>query len=114
MAEGDRLERAFRAGWRSAYRRARNDDAPPAEVADKLVTALARTLRERGGIPGVAESDAPWSALAASFPQLGNVRAALVVREGMSYEDVEARLIRMYRAYVQEWERFPVSYRIAA
>ena len=114
MPDLDRFERAFGAGWRGAYRRARHDAAPTAEVADKLINALARTLRERGGIPGIAESDAPWPALAASFPHLASIRAALVVREGMSYEDVEARLIRMYRAYVQEWERFPVSYRIAA
>jgi len=52
MAEGDRFERAFGAGWRSAYRRAREGIAPPAEVADKLVTALAKMLRERGGVPG--------------------------------------------------------------
>ncbi len=59
-------------------------------------------------------SDAPWPALAASFPHLANVRAALVVHDGMNPEDVETRLIRVYRAYVQECERFPVSYRIAA
>ncbi len=55
MAEGDRFERAFGAGWRGAYRRARNDGVPPAEVSDKLITALARTLREQGGVPGFRE-----------------------------------------------------------
>ena len=55
MAEGDRFERAFRAVWRGAYQLARNDAAPPAEVGDKLVTALAKTLRERGGVPGFGE-----------------------------------------------------------
>lgn len=57
MAEGDRFERAFGAGWRSAYRRAREGVAPPAEVADKLVTALAKTLRERNGVPCFREMD---------------------------------------------------------
>ena len=57
MAEGDRFERAFGAGWRSAYRRAREGVAPPAEVADKLVTALAKTLRERSGVPGFREME---------------------------------------------------------
>ena len=55
MAEGDRFERAFGAGWRGAYRRARIEGASPAEVADKLITALARTLRERDGVPGFGE-----------------------------------------------------------
>ena len=59
-------------------------------------------------------ADAPWSALATSFPHFAKVRADLVVNDGMNPEDVVARLIRMYQAYVQEWERFPVSYRIAA
>ncbi|MDA1348630.1 MAG: hypothetical protein O3A47_07155, partial [Chloroflexi bacterium] len=72
MPEGNRFEKVFGAGWRGAYRRARNDDAPPAEVADKLVTTLARTLREQGGIPGFGEmqgviENAVWrSALQAS------------------------------------------------
>ena len=55
MAEGDRFERAFGAGWLGAYRLARNGAAPPAEVADKLVTALAKKLRDRGGVPGFGE-----------------------------------------------------------
>ena len=59
-------------------------------------------------------SDNPWPVLAASFPGLVLVRSALVVHEDMKPVDVEARLIRMYRAYVQEWERFPATYRIAA
>lgn len=58
MAEGDRFERAFGAGWRSAYRRAREGVTPPAEVADKLVTALAKTLRDRGGVPCFREMEA--------------------------------------------------------
>lgn len=57
MAEGDRFERTFGAAWRGAYRRARNDAAPPAEIADELVTALARTLRDRGGVPGFREME---------------------------------------------------------
>lgn len=57
MAEGDRLEKAFGAGWRSAYRLAREGVAPPAEVADKLVMALAKTLRERSGVPCFREME---------------------------------------------------------
>ena len=52
MAEGDRFVRKFPAGWRAAYLRTRIDGAPPAEVADKLMTALAKTLRKWGGVPG--------------------------------------------------------------
>ena len=55
MAEGDRFERAFRSGWLGAYRLARNGAAPTAEVADKVVTALTKTLREWGGVPGFGE-----------------------------------------------------------
>ena len=57
MAEGDRFEKAIMAGWRGAYRRARDDAAPTAEVADKLINALAKTLRKRGGVPGFGEVD---------------------------------------------------------
>ena len=53
MAEGDRFEKAFVAGWRGAYQRVREGSAPPAEVADKLVGALSKTLRDKGGVPGL-------------------------------------------------------------
>lgn len=53
MPEGDRFERAFAMGWRTAYRRARGPAASPAEVADACLSALAKTLRERGGVPGL-------------------------------------------------------------
>ena len=52
MPEGDRFERAFRAGWRSAFRYARDGIASPEEIADKLVKALAKNLRDTSGVPG--------------------------------------------------------------
>lgn len=58
MPEGDRFENAFAVGWRRAYRRAREGAASPAEIADTCMTALARTLRERGGVPGLREMEA--------------------------------------------------------
>ena len=51
MVERDRFEKQFGAGWRSAYRYAREGQVSLGEIADKLVGSLARTLRERGGIP---------------------------------------------------------------
>ena len=52
MPEGDRFERAFRAGWRSSYQLAR-EDAPVEEVADKLIASLAKSLRDQRGVPGL-------------------------------------------------------------
>lgn len=52
MPEGDRFERAFRAGWRSAYRLAR-EDASAEDVADKLIASLAKSLRDQLGVPGL-------------------------------------------------------------
>ena len=52
MPEGDRFERAFRAGWRSAYQLARDGRASPDEIGDKLVKSLAKNLREASGVPG--------------------------------------------------------------
>lgn len=65
MPEADRFEKAIRAGWRGAYRRARDGVSSDAEVADRLIAAAARTLRESGGIPGFADlvqvmQDATW------------------------------------------------------
>ena len=55
MPEGDRFEKVFRAGWRGAYSLAREGVATPAEIADKCVSTLAKTLRERDGVPGFRE-----------------------------------------------------------
>ena len=55
MPEGDRFERAFRAGWRSAYQYARDGKASDEETADKLVKSLAKNLRDAGGVPGRPE-----------------------------------------------------------
>ena len=45
MVERDRFEKQFGAGWRSAYRYAREGQVSLGEIADKLVGSLARTLR---------------------------------------------------------------------
>ncbi|MCY3799964.1 MAG: hypothetical protein OXG46_00115 [Chloroflexi bacterium] len=52
VPEGDRYERTFGAGWRSAFRYVREGTVPVAEVGDKLVKSLAETLRKHDGIPG--------------------------------------------------------------
>ena len=51
MVERDRFEKQFGAGWRSAYRYAREGQVSSGEIADKLVGSLASTLRKHGGIP---------------------------------------------------------------
>ena len=53
VPELDRFERTFQAGWRVAYRHAREGVASDGEIGDKLVKTLAKTLRERDGIPGL-------------------------------------------------------------
>ena len=58
MAELDRFERTFAAGWRAAYNYARGGVASDSEIGDKLIKSLARTLREGGGIPGLPEMGA--------------------------------------------------------
>ena len=55
MAELDRFERSFSAGWRAAYKYARGGTASDSEVSDKLMKSLARTLREHQGVPGLRE-----------------------------------------------------------
>ena len=52
MPDLDRFVRTFQVGgWRGAYRRAREAVASTEEVGDKLVKALAKTLRANGGVP---------------------------------------------------------------
>lgn len=55
MPEGDRFERAFRAGWRSVYQLARDGKVSDEEITDKLVKALAKNMREADGVPGLPE-----------------------------------------------------------
>ena len=55
MVERDRFEKQFGPGWRSAYRYAREGNVPLEGICDKLVYALAQTLRENGGIPAFDE-----------------------------------------------------------
>ena len=51
MAERDRFEKRFGAGWLSAYRYGREGMASIEEICDKLIQSLAKTLREQHGIP---------------------------------------------------------------
>lgn len=55
VAELDRFEKTFTAGWRAAYNYARGGTASDGEVSDKLVKSLAKNLREQGGVPGFRE-----------------------------------------------------------
>ncbi len=57
MPELDRFERAFAAGWRKAYRRARMEGTSLEEVADILTGALSKELRDGGGVPGFREME---------------------------------------------------------
>ena len=55
MVERDRFEKQFGAGWRSAYRYAREGNVPLEGICDKLASTLSKTLRENGGIPAFDE-----------------------------------------------------------
>lgn len=55
MPERDRFERKLGPGWQRAYRLVKGAVAPNAEVADALARALADTLRNGGGVPGLEE-----------------------------------------------------------
>ena len=55
MPEGDRFERSFRAGWRSAYNYVRGGGASTEEIGDKLTKTLAKKLRDTGGVPLLPE-----------------------------------------------------------
>ena len=55
MVERDRFEKQFGAGWRSAFRYAREGQVSTEGIADKLVSSLAKALREEGGIPALSD-----------------------------------------------------------
>ena len=55
MVERDRFENQFGAGWRSAYRYAREGNVPLVGICDKLASTLSKTLRENDGIPAFGE-----------------------------------------------------------
>lgn len=55
----------------------------------------------------------PWRALVERFPHLLAAQAVLV-EEVLSPAEVRARLMRMYRAYIQEWAGFPANPSLAA
>jgi 7-cyano-7-deazaguanine synthase in queuosine biosynthesis len=99
-------------------------DATAGYRHDVLNRRVAFTLNQMYGLQAMLDqveklarclaSDDPWGALVVSFPQLASAQAALTVREGLNPEEVRTGFIQMYRAYVQEWERFPVSLKLAA
>ena len=53
MPELDRFEKSFRPGWIRPYRLARSDTASDQETSDAIITALCRSLRDLGGVPGI-------------------------------------------------------------
>ena len=55
MAENDRFERSYSAGWRKAYIRTRQDVGLISETSDILTKALPKNLRELNGVPGFHE-----------------------------------------------------------
>lgn len=55
MAERDRFEKGFGAGWLGAFRWARDGTAPIEEIADRLVKTLAKDLRTQNGIPRLGD-----------------------------------------------------------
>ena len=78
MAELDRFEKTFTAGWRAAYNYARGGAASDSEISDKLIKSLTRTLREHGGIPGLKEmggvvANGLGASLDASFTALDGI-----------------------------------------
>ena len=78
MPEGDRFERAFRAGWRGAYQHTRDGKASPEETADKLVKTLAENMRKANGVPGLPEmtrsiADCSPETLLASYEALDRI-----------------------------------------
>jgi 7-cyano-7-deazaguanine synthase in queuosine biosynthesis len=99
-------------------------DATAGYRHDVLNRRIAFTLNQIYGLEAMCDqveklarclsSEYPWQALVVSFPQLASAQAALTVREGLSPKEVRTGFIRMYRAYVQEWERLPVSLKLAA
>ena len=83
MPELDRFERIFGAGWRAAYRYAREGVASVEEVGDKLVKSLAKTLRENGGVPGLqAMAEIVAAADGASLLERFSALDAIVQDEG--------------------------------
>ena len=55
MAERDRFEKSFGAGWLSAFRWSRDGTAPLLEIGDRLVKSLAKDLRTESGIPRLGD-----------------------------------------------------------
>ena len=85
MPEGDRFERTFRAGWRSAYQLARDGKASPEEIADKLVKSLTKNLRDAGGIP--------------AWPEMTQTIADCVPEEILASYEALDRLVREHNGH---------------
>ena len=55
------------------------------------------------------ESDDPWQSFTISFPELLRTHAELVKRGNLNDDDTRARIVQLYRTYVQEWKSFAGS-----
>ena len=55
MAELDRFEKVFRAGWRSAFQWIQDGTATTEEIGDRLVKTLAKNLRTESGVPRLSD-----------------------------------------------------------
>ena len=55
MAERDRFEKRFGAGWLGAFRWSRDGTAPIEEIANRLVKTLAEDLRTQSGVPRLGD-----------------------------------------------------------
>lgn len=55
MPELDKFEKTIRAPWWSPYRLALRKEVTSEQLADKVQSALAKRLREIGGVPGFGE-----------------------------------------------------------
>ena len=48
----------------------------------------------------------PWRSLTIEFPMLKQVATEVCVASGEVPADVQAKLLRLYSTYVNEWEEF--------
>jgi hypothetical protein len=124
MPDQDRFEKSFAPGWRKVYRLAKGGIASEAELGDACITAIAHSLRQSGGCPGLQDianvlqsfvrdrrvvpllSAANRSTLTEPFEALRRVERQ---RGGHRVTKVAVRAAIMYRTYVAEWERFPLG-----
>ena len=103
MVERDRFEKQFGAGWRIAYRYAKDGTVPPEALCDKLVSTLCRTLRERAGFPAFDEmahilAEGRGRDLMAAFGALDDLRER---EDGHSHTKIAAEVAKSLRVL---WE----------